>query len=396
MDSRQLDRIFSSLESFRIEIPSWGFANTGTRFGKFLQPAAAATIEEKFSDAGMVHALTGICPSVALHVRWDLPHGLEDADKVLKLARHFGVRAGSINPNFFEDQSYRFGSFGNPNGAIRDQAAEHLLESIGIARCLESRDLVLWFADGSDYPGSADIRQRKRWFEEGLKRAHSALHADVRLLIEYKPFEPSFYHTDIADWGMALLLARAAGSQARVLVDTGHHYASQNIEQIVAWLLAEGMLGGFHFNDRRYADDDLTLGSIDPYQVFRIFHEIFSFEEEIGGPADIAYMIDQSHNSKGKIEATIQTVMMAQELYSKAALVDRGVLKSRQMSSDITGAELLVQDAFSTDVRPVIQEWRTSKGLPPNPMDAFRESGYLERITQERSARNQVIVSTYA
>src|SRR5580658_1286724 len=173
--------IAKAMDSFQIELPSWGFANTGTRFGKFLQPAAAATIEEKFSDAGVVHAFTGICPSVALHVRWDLPNGLEDADKVLNLARHFGVRAGSINPNFFEDQSYRFGSFGNPNGAIRDQAVEHLLESIAIARRLESRDLVLWFADGSDYPGSADIRQRKCWFEEGLKRAHSALDADARL-----------------------------------------------------------------------------------------------------------------------------------------------------------------------------------------------------------------------
>jgi len=214
--------------------------------------------------------------------------------------------------------------------------------------------------------------------------------------VEYKPFEPAFYHTDIADWGMALLLARAAGPQARVLVDTGHHYQAQNIEQIVAWLLTEDMLGGFHFNDRRYADDDLTLGSIDPYQVFRIFHEILYFEWETGKQADIAYMIDQSHNLKGKIEAMIQTVTMAQLLYSKAAIVDYSTLAAAQNSCDLVRAEGLLQDAFATDVRPAIRQWRDSKGLPQDPMVAFRESGYLERITKERAARNSRSVTSYA
>jgi len=219
---------------------------------------------------------------------------------------------------------------------------------------------------------------------------------DQRMLVEYKPFEPAFYHTDIADWGMALLLSRAAGPQAKVLVDTGHHYAGQNIEQIVSWLLSENMLGGFHFNDRRYADDDLTMGSIDPYQVFRIFHEIRFFEWESGRRADIAYMVDQSHNLKGKIEAMIQTVTMAQQLFAKAALVDAEKLANAQKRCNLVEAESALQDAFATDVRPAIQEWRISKGLPTDPMEAFRQSGYLERITKERAAKNAHHVSSYA
>jgi L-rhamnose isomerase/sugar isomerase len=306
------------------------------------------------------------------------------------------VRAGSINPNLFQDQEYKFGSFGNPDPAVRRRAFEHVRDSIEIARRLQSRDTSLWFADGSNYPGTANIRQRKRWFEEMLRAAHTELSPTQRLLVEYKPFEPAFYHTDIADWGMALHLARHAGAQAKVLVDTGHHYAAQNIEQIVAWLLAEGVLGGFHFNDRRYADDDLTLGSIDPYQVFRIFHEILLYEWETGKPADIAYMIDQSHNLKGKIEAMIQTVTVAQELYCKAALVDYSELLRAQSNCDLVGAESLLQDAFATDVRPAIREWRRAKGLPENPMEAFRQSGYLERIRKERAARNSQSVSSYA
>lgn len=396
MDTNQTDRVFRALELFRIELPSWGFANTGTRFGKFLQPAAATTLADKFADAGQVHALTGVCPTLALHVLWDLPKGIASADEVTRLAGQYGVRPGSINPNLFEDQDYKFGSFGNPDGSIRAHALQHVSDSIQIARRLGSRDISLWFADGSNYPGTANIRQRKGWFEEALRAAHGALGSQQRLLVEYKPFEPAFYHTDIADWGMALLLSRAAGPQARVLVDTGHHYLAQNIEQIVAWLLAEDMLGGFHFNDRRYADDDLTIGSIDPYQVFRIFHEIQYFEWEIGRRADIAYMIDQSHNLKGKIEAMIQTVTMAQELYAKAALVRHDDLRSAQGKADLVTAESLLQDAFATDVRPAIRAWRASKGLPQDPLQAFRDSGYLERITAQRAGKNTAKVSSYA
>ncbi len=396
MEPTQTDRVHRALESFRIELPSWGFANTGTRFGKFLQPAAATTIEEKFSDAAQVHALTGVCPTLALHVLWDFPNGAGSADEIARLGDRHGVRPGSINPNLFEEQEYKHGSFGNPDASVRARALEHVCDSIQIARQVKSRDISLWFADGSNYPGTANIRQRKRWFEEGLRAAHDALDPQQRMLVEYKPFEPAFYHTDIADWGMALTLARAAGPQARVLVDTGHHYLAQNIEQIVAWLLAEDMLGGFHFNDRRYADDDLTIGSIDPYQVFRIFHEILFFEWETGRRADIAYMIDQSHNLKGKIEAMIQTVTVAQELFSKAALVDHDRLRSAQANADLVAAESLLQDAFATDVRPAIQAWRTSKGLPPDPLRAFRESGYLERITAQRAGKNTAKVSSYA
>jgi len=396
MDSHQTDTVFKALESFRIEIPSWGFANTGTRFGKFLQAAAAGTIEEKFSDAGQVHSLTGVCPTVALHVLWDFPKGLDSVHEVAALADKYGVRPGSINPNLFQDQIYKFGSFGSPDAKARSEALEHSKDSIAIARGLKSRDISFWFADGSNYPGSANIRQRKKWFEECLQEAHATLTPEQRMLVEYKPFEPAFYHTDIADWGMALLLARKAGPQAKVLVDTGHHYLSQNIEQIVAWLLAEDMLGGFHFNDRRYADDDLTLGSIDPYQVFRIFHEILFFEWEGGKRADIAYMIDQSHNLKGKMEAMIQTVMMAQELFAKASLVDYEKLVAAQKATDIVRAEGCLQDAFASDVRPAIRAWRISKGLPENPQEAFRQSGYLERAAQERGARNLSNASSYA
>jgi L-rhamnose isomerase/sugar isomerase len=315
---------------------------------------------------------------------------------VKKVAAANGVSAGAINPNVFQDQIYKYGSLGNPDPAIRKAALDHLLASVEIAKRLGSRDVSLWFADGSNYPGTQNMRRRKQWFEEGLQTTHAHLTNEQRMLVEYKPFEPAFYHTDIGDWGMALEFARSAGPKAKVLVDTGHHYQAQNIEQIVAWLLDLGMLGGFHFNDRRYADDDLTMGSIDPYQVFRIFHEIAFFEWETGRRADIAYMIDQSHNLKGKIEAMIQTVTTAMELYAKAALVDHEKLALHQQSCSLVDAETCLKDAFSSDVRPVIREWAQSKGLPADPMDSFRQSGYLERITADRAQRNMAAVSSYA
>ncbi|HUI42290.1 MAG TPA: TIM barrel protein [Terriglobia bacterium] len=388
--------IWKALDNFKTELPSWGFANTGTRFGKFVQSAAATTLEEKFSDAGQVHALTGAAPTVALHVLWDLPNGVRDVPDVRALAAKYGVQPGSINPNVFQDQEYKHGSLGNPDAAIRRRALDHILDSAEIAKALGSRDLSLWFADGSNYPGTQSIRRRIGWFEEALQEVHRHLAPGQRMLVEYKPFEPAFYHTDIADWGMALLLARASGPQAVVLVDTGHHYLSQNIEQIVAWLLRERMLGGFHFNDRRYADDDLTLGSIDPYQVFRIFHEIVTLERESAGPLDVAYMIDQSHNLKGKLEAMIQTVSTAQELYAKAALVDHEKLSALQDRCELVQAEECLRSAFWTDVRPALREWRRARGLAEDPLQALREGGYLERITGERAARNLGAISTYA
>ena len=382
------------LDSFKIEIPSWGFANTGTRFGKFVQAAAASTIEEKFADAAEVNRLTGATPTLALHVLWDLPNGVEDVQVVKHLESRFGVRSGSINPNLFQDQEYKFGSLCNPSAQIRRQALDHVLDSIEIAKALGSRDISMWVADGSNYPGTQSMRKRIGWIEEALRAAHDSLAPDQRLLIEYKPFEPAFYHTDIADWGMASHLARISCPQSRVLVDTGHHYSSQNIEQIVAWLLHTGLLGGFHFNDRRYADDDLTLGSIDPYQVFRIFHEIHSAISD-GLELDVAYMIDQSHNLKGKIEAMVQTVVTAQELYLKAALVDREKLAALQQSCDLVAAEELFRGAFWTDVRPLTETWREARGLPADPLGALRDSGYVERIARDRGSR-QSTVNSYA
>jgi L-rhamnose isomerase / sugar isomerase len=389
-------RVWGALDAFRIELPSWGFANTGTRFGKFVQPGAATCIEEKFSDAGQVHKLTGVCPTIALHVLWDFPDAHATISYIQEIAARNRIRPGSINPNTFQHQEYKHGSLCNPDEAVRRQALDHLLDSIEIAKQLDSRDVSLWLADGSNYPGSANIRLRKEWCLEALRDAHKQLGEGQRLLVEYKPFEPCFYHTDIADWGMALLLARGAGSQAKVLVDTGHHYAGQNVEQIVAWLLSEGMLGGFHFNDRRYADDDLTIGSIDPYQVFRIFQEIALFEFETGSRADIAYMIDQSHNLKGKMEAMVQTVMTAQELFAKAALVDEKRLSEAQSKAEIVKAEEYLRDAFATDVRPIVEAWRKSKGLPVNPLRALYESGYVEKISRERAASNKASLSSYA
>ena len=387
------ETVGAALDSLQIELPSWGFADTGTRFGKFHQPAARTT-EEKFADAGQVHKFTGACPTVALHVLWDVPEGTKPSD-IKKLAERHGVRPGSISPNVFQDQIYKHGSLSNEQESVRRRALEHILDSVRIAREIGSRDVTPWFADGSNFPGTANIRARKRWMAEGLKRAHDALGPEQRLLVEYKPFEPAFYHTDIADWGMALVLARQSGPKARVLVDTGHHYLAQNIEQIVAWLLDEGMLGGFHFNDRRFADDDLTLGSIDPYQIFRIFAEIRFYEWESGRRADIAYMVDQSHNLKGKIEEMIQTVMTAQELYAKAALIDFPRLTKAQNEQRLIDAENTYKDAFSTDVRPAVREWRRARGLGEDPLEAFRQSGYMERITRERAGRESA-VSSYA
>ena len=388
MKDRLMEKAWQALDKLKIELPSWGFANTGTRFGKFIQVAAATTIEEKFSDAAQVHGYTGACPTLALHVQWDLPNGLKDVEEVERLSQQFGVRPGSINPNIFQNQEYKYGSLGNPDPAIRKTALRHILECVGIAEALHCRDVAPWFADGSNYPGTQNMRRRIAYFEEGLREIHRALKPGQRLLIEYKPFEPAFYHTDIADWGMAYLLAKEAGPRAFVLVDTGHHYQAQNIEQIVAWLLHHKMIGGFHFNDRRYADDDLTLGSIDPYQIFRIFHEIHMFEWEKRTAADIAYMVDQSHNLKGKIEAMIQTVCTAQELYARAAMVDHERLAGLQQSCLLVDAEETLRGAFWTDTRSIVKEWRKSKGLPDDPLLAFRESGYLERVSRERSARN--------
>jgi L-rhamnose isomerase/sugar isomerase len=393
MKDHSFDRIDKALDQFRIEIPSWGFANTGTRFGKFIQDAAATSTAEKFADAGEVFRLTGITPTVALHVLWDMPNGLADVPIIRSLEHKHGVRAGSINPNLFQSQDYKFGSIANPSAEVRQNALQHILDSVEIGKALESRDVSLWIADGSNYPGTQSMRRRIGWMEEVLASTHAALGPTQRMLIEYKPFEPAFYHTDIADWGMALLLARHCGPQAKVLVDTGHHYQGTNIEQIVAWLLHSGELGGFHFNDRKYADDDLTLGSIDPYQLFRIFAEILAD----GAQTDsIAFMIDQSHNLKGKMEAMIQSVVTAQELYARAALIDFARLAELQDACRLVEAEECFRSAFWTDVRPAIRAWRERRGLAPDPLQALADSGYVDRAGNARRERNRQSTATYA
>jgi L-rhamnose isomerase/sugar isomerase len=393
LSAKQEEIVHRALDSFQIELPSWAFANTGTRFGKFLDPSAATTIDEKLADAAQVHKLTGCCPTVAVHVLWDFPNGLESAAPAARKARDLGIRIGSVSPNVFQDQCYKFGSLSNPDSSIRRKALDHIVDSIEIAKLTGSRDVTPWFIDGSNYPGTANMRQHKRWFEEGLKAAHAALAPDQRMLVEYKPFEPAFYHTDIADWGMALVLAKKAGPQAKVLVDTGHHYQTQNIEQIVAWLLDDDMLGGFHLNDRRFADDDLTIGSIDPYQVFRIFNEIHFFEWETGRKADIAFMVDQSHNLKPKVEEMIQTVTTAQEFYAKAAAVDHEKLAQYQNSCSLIDAEECLKAAFQIDVRPILEEWRRARGLAPRPLQAFRESGYMAKAIEARAGHAQPVAS---
>jgi len=390
------NRVFAALDSFAIEIPSWGFANTGTRFGKFTQAAAATNIEEKFADAAEVNRLTGATPTLALHVLWDLPNGVADAQKIKALVVKTGVRAGSINPNLFQEAEYKYGSICNPSAEVREKAVAHLIDSVEIGKALGSAEVSLWIADGSNYPGTQSMRRRIGWMKECLQRTHAALAPGQIMLVEYKPFEPAFYHTDIADWGMALELSRSAGPQAKVLVDTGHHYQGTNIEQIVAWLIELNALGGFHFNDRKYADDDLTLGSIDPYQIFRIFHEILFEQSKVAAWKAPAYMIDQSHNLKGKIEAMVQTVVTAQELYAKAALVDQAKLVGLQDGCNLVEAEELFRGAFWTDVRPLLREWREQRGLPANPLAALREGGYLDLITAERREKNAGGASSYA
>jgi L-rhamnose isomerase/sugar isomerase len=331
----------------------------------------------------------------AVHVLWDFPAGIDPAS-VAAQAKSMGLRIGSINPNIFQDQCYKLGSVTNCDPAVRRRALDHILDCVRLGGLLGSDLLSLWFADGTNYPGQGHIRQRKRWMAESLRSAHDALPGGMTMLVEYKPFEPAFYHTDIADWGMACALARHAGPRAKVLVDTGHHLPGCNVEHIVAFLIDEGMLGGFHFNDRKYADDDLTMGSIDPYQLFRIFHEIVLAERELGADLPIAYMIDQSHNIKPKTEAMIETVVAAQEYFTKAMLVDHARAAAAREHDDVVMAERALKDAFATDVRPFLAEYRASRGLPADPLDAFRQGGYLARAAAERGPRKPRGGGSYA
>ena len=389
LSSAAEQRIVRRLKRFTVELPSWGFADTGTRFGKFYQAAAAIDLADKLADAGAVHKFTGITPTVAVHVLWDFPDGFDPA--VAKLARKCGVRIGAINPNLFQDQCYKHGSICNRDPAVRRRAVRHMLDSVAIGKAAGSEYLSLWMADGVNYPGQGDIRQRKRWATAALRKVHAAMGRAMTMLVEYKPFEPGTYFTDLFDWGSAYVFAKAAGPRAKVLVDTGHHLPGCNIEQIVAWLIDEKMLGGFHFNDRKYADDDLTVGSIDPYQVFRIFNEIAAWEWETGKDLDIAYMIDQSHNIKPKVQAMVQTVCAIQEFFAKALLVDRKALAAAQQAEDTVASEEILRTAYNADPSGILTAVRRKLKVPADPLKAFRASGYEQAAAKDRSERRKAM-----
>lgn len=380
-----LQDLESRLRAQRIETPSWGYGNSGTRFAVFRQPGAARDVHERLADAAQVHDLTGVCPSVALHIPWDK---VDDYEALKAEAAGLGVEIGAINPNVFQDPDYQFGSFGHRDSAVRQRALDHMAECVEIMEATGSRLLSLWFADGTNYPGQADLISRKQSFEECLSRTHAMLPDGARMLIEYKFFEPGFYHTDIADWGMALHFSRSSGERAEVLVDLGHHAQGVNIEHIVAFLLDEGRLGGFHFNNRKYADDDLTTGSVNLYEVFLIFHEIENsrLRRPGGGASNIAYMIDQSHIVKPKIEAMIQSVLNIQTAYARALLVDRQALAEVQAEGDSVMAEEILRLAWDTDVRPLLARVRTDMGAEADPLAAYRATGYAERIAAARQS----------
>jgi L-rhamnose isomerase / sugar isomerase len=379
-----IDTIVGKIQQFTVETPSWGYGDSGTRFKVFHWPGAARTLWEKLADAAEVNRVTGVCPSVAIHIPWDK---VEDWQEVKAYASDLGLRIGAVNPNLFQEDVYRLGSLCNPDKAVRQQAIDHVLECIQIARTVGSDIISLWLADGTNYPGQDDLRQRRHRLLDSLREIYAAMPTRMRLLIEYKFFEPAFYSTDLPDWGTSLLMAQKLGPQADVLVDTGHHAQGTNIAQIVAQLLDEERLGGFHFNDRRYADDDLIVGSQNPFDLFCIFNEIIGAQAEGNANANrIAYMIDQSHNIEPKIEAMIQSVLNVQTAYVKALLVDRQALREAQEAGDVLGAYRILQAAYETDVRPLLAEFRVRQGIDPDPIAAFRSSGYAERVAAERPA----------
>jgi L-rhamnose isomerase/sugar isomerase len=380
--------IFKALDNFQIELPSWGFADTGTRFGKFFQPAAAIDLEDKLHDAGLVHKLTAACPTVAVHVLWDFKPGV-DPRATAKIAKKHGIKIGAINPNVFQDQAYKLGSFCSPDKKAQQMAVAHTLDSVEIGKAVGSNLLSMWLADGTNYPGQDSILRRWADLKGHFKKIHDKMPRGMKMLVEYKPFEPAFYHTDIPDWGAAYLLAKHSGKNAQVLVDTGHHLPGTNIEHIVSLLLDENMLGGFHFNDKKYADDDLTMSSIDPYATFRIFDQIEQFMFDKGKDPKLAYMVDQCHNLKPKLEAMIQTVMMAQELYAKAAIVDRKALAIAQKNGNVVDGERTLRDAYDTDVRPVVAKWRKSKGVAADPIAQIRKDGVIEALGKLRTQKRK-------
>ncbi|NUP36115.1 MAG: L-rhamnose isomerase [Streptomyces sp.] len=373
----------AALAAQKIETPSWAYGNSGTRFKVFAQQGVPRDPWEKLADAAQVHAFTGVAPTVALHIPWDK---VEDYGKLAAFAREQGVALGAINSNTFQDDDYKLGSICHPDAAVRRKAVDHLLECVDIMDATGSRDLKLWFADGTNYPGQDDLRTRQDRLTEGLAEVYTRLGDEQRMLLEYKFFEPAFYATDVPDWGTAYAHCLKLGDKAQVVVDTGHHAPGTNIEFIVATLLRENKLGGFDFNSRFYADDDLMVGAADPFQLFRIMYEVVRG----GGYTDqVAFMLDQCHNIEAKIPAIIRSVMNVQEATAKALLVDRQALAAAQRAGDVLEANAVLMDAYNTDVRPLLAEVRAEMGLDPNPLAAYRRSGWAEKIIEERVGGQQ-------
>ena len=372
-----------ALAALRVELPSWAFSNSGTRFATFPQAGVPRTPLEKLEDAAEVQRHTGTAPSVALHIPWDL---VDDFEELREQAAELGVRLGTINPNLFQEPAYRLGSVCNPDAQVRRLAVGHILDCVAIAARTGSNAVSLWFADGTNYPGQDSLTGRRERLVASLRDVYTALPETIELLVEYKLYEPAFYSTDLADWGSALVLCEELGPRARVLVDLGHHAQGVNIEQIVAILQRQGRLGGFHFNDRKYGDDDLIVGSIDPFQLFRVFCELVA----AGALGDgVGLTIDQCHNIEPKIEGMIVSVQNLQEAYAKALLVDRQALEQAQLSGDVLAAHRLLAEAFSTDVRPLCARVRASLGASADPVAAFRASGYAETAAERRAGGRQ-------
>ncbi|MHC3815147.1 L-rhamnose isomerase [Streptomyces sp. DT9] len=381
-------RAIATLKQQAIETPSWAYGNSGTRFKVFAQPGVPRTAREKVDDAAKVQEFTGVAPVVALHIPWDKQDGIDGYRDLATYAGERGVRLGTVNANVFQDDAYKLGSVTNPDPAVRRKALDHLMECVEIMGATGSRDLKLWFSDGTNYPGQDDISARQGRLEEALHAVYEALGEEQRLILEYKLFEPAFYATDVPDWGTSYAHCLKLGDRAKVCVDTGHHAPGTNIEFIVAFLLREGKLGAFDFNSRFYADDDLMAGAADPFQLFRIMHEVQGgggLEEDSG----IAFMLDQCHNIEQKIPAVIRSVMNVQEATAKALLVDREALKVAQRSGDVLAANAVLMDAYNTDVRPLLATVRTEMGLAPDPVAAYHASGWQQRIEAERVGGEQ-------
>ena len=384
----ELESIKNRLKQQAIETPSWGYANSGTRFQAFPWPGAAVTTRQKLDDAAMVHRMTGIAPSVALHIPWDVP---EDGDygAMREYAEGQGIRLGAINPNVFQDFEYMLGSIAHPDVSVQEKALAHMVECCEIMKKTNSSILSLWFADGTNYAGQDNLRNRKKRVEKNLEKLYPHIPDGSRALIEYKYFEPGFYTTDIPDWGTSYMLSQKLGEKAQVLIDLGHHPLGANIEQIVAFLLDEGKMGGFHFNNHRYADDDLIVGSVNPFELFLIYNSIVealdSDDKVASSTAEgIAFMIDQSHNIEGKVAPMIHSVINCQEAYAKALLVPRAELEEAQQSGRVLDAHQIMVETFRTDVRPLLKQVREEMGVPTDPITAYKASGYEEKIRKER------------